>query len=67
MIFMLGSKYDAERRYLNGIDSKIIKYISKSKIIVCECVMIFINFVQNPVIFYHATFADIITSVTARC
>lgn len=64
---MLGSKYDAERRYLNGIDSKIIKYISKSKIIVCECVMIFINFVQNPVIFYHATFADIITSVTARC
>lgn len=67
MIFMLGSKYDSERRYLNGIDSKIIKYISKSKIIVCECVMIFINFVQNPVIFYHATFADIITSVTARC
>lgn len=29
--------------------------------------MIFINFVQNPVIFYPATFADIITSVTARC
>lgn len=28
--------------------------------------MIFINFVQNPVIFYLATFADIITSVTAR-
>lgn len=28
--------------------------------------MIFISFVQNPVIFYPATFADIITSVTAR-
>lgn len=29
--------------------------------------MIFINFVQNPLIFYPATFADIITSVAARC
>lgn len=29
--------------------------------------MIFINFVQNPLIFYPATFANIITSVAARC
>lgn len=29
--------------------------------------MMFINFVQNPVILYPAIFADIITSVTARC
>lgn len=51
-----------------GIDTQIIKYIRKGKIIVCECVMIFINFVQNQAISFNTQhFADIITSVTASC